>query len=222
MNIFKFTNSPFLLLLLLLGTIFDGSKTIAQQILKEEAVPSTQARDNLLERASTQVLSAEQTFALAVEFLAIGEFTKAEIVARLGLGLANPGKEKAALYAVIALSNGGLSDFKAAAQAALEGQRQDPVSKELAGLRVFYFSRTGDKAQRMAAEDTLMDLAGGGKPVLSMEDVKAGIGFAVTIYSLFKSAYDLTEPWLKEHKNELQNAVKQVLAMGRQAFQKAR
>ncbi|NBQ69173.1 MAG: hypothetical protein EBU46_10185 [Nitrosomonadaceae bacterium] len=61
----------------------------------------------------------------------------------------------------IAQCHGAQGNYDDAGEAALEGQRLDPLSKELAALRFAYFTKHGDQAQAKAAEDTLRQLVPG-------------------------------------------------------------
>lgn len=120
-----------------------------------------QTRDRLLAKAGSTALNADEQFSLATSMLGLGQFREALIVAKLGLGLTQSPVEKSLFYMAIAQCHGAQGNYDDAGEAALEGQRLDPLSKELAALRFAYFTKHGDQAQAKAAEDTLRQLVPG-------------------------------------------------------------
>lgn len=121
----------------------------------------TQTRDHLFAKAATTPLSADEHFKLATSLLGLGQFQESTVVAKLGLGLTQNPIEKSLFYTAIAQCHGARGFYDDAGEAALEGQRLDPLSKDLAALRFAYFTKHGDQAQAKAAEDTLRQLVPG-------------------------------------------------------------
>ena len=121
----------------------------------------TQTRNHLFAKAATSALKADEHFKLATSLLGRGQFQEALVVARLGLGLTQNAVEKSLFYMAIAQCHGARGFYDDAGEAALEGQRFDPLSKDLAALRFAYFTKHGDQAQAKAAEDTLRQLVPG-------------------------------------------------------------
>lgn len=121
----------------------------------------TQTRDQVLAKAVTTTLSIEEHFKLATSLLGLGHFEESTLVAKLGLGLTQNRMQKSLFYIVISQCRGARGFYNEAGEAALEGQRLDPLSKDLAALRFAYFTKHGDQAQAKAAEDTLRQLVPG-------------------------------------------------------------
>lgn len=120
-----------------------------------------QTRDHLYTKAATSPLSVEEHFNLTASLLGLGQFQESTVVAKLGLGLTQNRIEKSLFYMAIAQCHGARGLYGDAGEAALEGQRLDPLSKDLAALRFAYFTKHGDQAQAKAAEDTLRQLVPG-------------------------------------------------------------
>lgn len=183
--------------------------TLSAADAPQTAAQFAETRNRLLARAQTTALTAKEHFDLAVGYFACGQFTEGETVARLGLGLSQNGVEKGALYTVIAQCNGALGEYPAAAKAALAGQRHDPLSKELAGLRLVYFGKIEDEAQRLAAEDTLRQLETSGEPVWVVQGCMVVVRVArviitlATLYDIAKEQWPVIQPEVVKLANEL-------------------
>lgn len=79
-------------------------------------------------------------------------------LAFVALGTTQEAKERSVLYLLIAQDLGAQGKYEEAGRAALEGQRLDPSSKDLAATRIAYFTTSGDGVQALAAQDHLMAL----------------------------------------------------------------
>ena len=146
-----------------LSTVPPGA---AEASIQQTSAPQTaeefaQTRDRLLTKAASTPLNADEHFSLATSLLGLGQFRESLIVAKLGLGLTQAPVEKSLFYMAIAQCHGARGFYDDAADAALEGQRLDPLSRELAALRFVYFTEYGDLAQAKAAEDNLRQLVPG-------------------------------------------------------------
>ncbi|NBR87973.1 MAG: hypothetical protein EBS84_19065 [Proteobacteria bacterium] len=128
----------------------------------------------LTKQAMARPLTAREHFDLSLSLFGTGRFAEAAMTAQLGMGQAKDDMERAAFFGVIAQSRGALGNYQEAAQAALEGHRLNPHSKELATMRVTYFKKTGNGAQLAAAEDALSGMMEG-EPVSLPILVGAGL-----------------------------------------------
>lgn len=155
------------LLLLTACWIANPSQAGAAQVSIPPSGPTVSARDRLLEQAQIKPLTAQGHYELAVALLGNGQFSEALIVTRLGSGFTTDAREKSLFHLVGAQSLGALGRYAEAAGCALEGQRLNPTSIELAALRFAYFTKVGNAAQAKSAEDTLKRLKPTGDPVLS-------------------------------------------------------
>ena len=172
-----------------------------------------QTRDKLLAKAGSTPLNADEQFSLATSMLGLGQFREALIVASLGLGLTQDPVEKSLFYMAIAQCHGARGFYDYAGQAALEGQRLDPLSKELAALRFAYFTKDEDQAQVKAAEDTFKQLTGDGPPVCNPAALWAvlkilyeggkRIAEIVALYDTAMAAWERLEPQVLEVKRNL-------------------
>lgn len=187
----------------------------AETPVLQTAAPQTaqhfaQTRDRLLTKAQSTALNGDDHFSLATSLLGLGQFGEALVVARLGLGLTQDPVEKGVFYMVIAQCHGARGDYDDAAAAALEGQRVDPLSKDLAALRFAYFTKHGDQAQTKAAEDTLKQLDPSGRPVLNSEQfwgLVIGVTQAVlackALYETAGQAWERMKPHVEDVKKSL-------------------
>ena len=187
------------------------SSSAAEAPVQQSAAPQTaeqfaQTRDRLLTKAASTALNADEHFSLATSLLGLGQYREALVVARLGLGLTQNPVEKSLFYMAIAQCHGAQGNYDDAGEAALEGQRFDPLSKELAALRFAYFTKDGDQAQAKAAEDTLKQLEPSGRPVLSGEQWGAIISAGIQAVLACKALYDAaTVGWerMKPHVEDV-------------------
>lgn len=171
-----------------------------------------QTRDKLLTKAGSAALNADEHFSLAMSMFGLGQFREALVVARLGAGLTQNPIEKSVFYMAIAQCHGAMGDYGDAGAAALAGQRLNPLSRELAALRLAYFSKYDDKAQAKAAEDTLKQMCPSGIPVLTSDECWAWIvteGAAKldairALWDIAKVAWERLEPVVQDLKRDLE------------------
>lgn len=119
----------------------------------------------LIKQAMTRTLVAKEHFDLSLSLFGTGRFAEAALAAQMGMGHAKGDLERAAFFGVIAQSRGALGEYQEANRAALDGHRLNPLSKELAAMRVVYATKTGNGAQIAAAEDALAGLEERGERV---------------------------------------------------------
>ncbi len=164
-------------------------------------------RDELIKKAKEVPLTAEESFRLSLAQFELGQFNEALTVTQLALGTTKLPDEKAALLAVMAQCYGAKGDYKSAAAAALDGQRLNSRSLELAALRIAYFHEIGDTANELAAQDhykrLLPDNSGDTKQVF---DIVAGVRLVALIYEAVKVVYEIgKEEWprVKPHVEKI-------------------
>lgn len=151
-----------------------------------------EARDRLLNQAQAKGLTAKEHFDLSVALLGTGQYGEALVVSRMGMGLTQEPKAKALFLMVAAQCNGAQGYYVSAAEAALEGQRLNPLSVELAALRLAYFTKIGNAAQAKSAEDTLKQLDPSGQPVLTGAELVALAKGVIEIAAAIRVIYEVT------------------------------
>jgi hypothetical protein len=153
-------------------------------------------RDELLMQAQARSLTAKEHFDLSVALLGTGQFGEALIVTKLGTGTTKEPQVKSLFSLVAAQALGAQGNYAAAAEAALAGQRLNPLSVELAALRFAYFTKVGNAAQAKSAEDTLKQLDPSGQPVLTGAEVIAIAKGVIEIALAIKAVYEVSrETW---------------------------
>lgn len=179
-----------------------AEKSTAPQAKVIESSPIA-IRDSLLAKAKATKLDAADSFQLALAFFRNGQLIEATTVARLTLGATTNLREKAALYALVSEAEGARGKYREAAQAALEGQRCNPDSPELAVLRFAYFSKLGDMAQAEAASDCLLHTdVNRGKPVFGVAQAIIVISFGKQVIEVLADAYQV---WYLDEINRGRN-----------------
>ena len=167
-------------------------------------LPPAEQQRALLSIAEGRPLDAEELFVLSLAHLRQGGFPEALATARLTLGMVTnsetAGQEKAALYAVIAQCHGAMGNFKQASDAALEGQRWNPTSRELAALRLAYCTKAGEPEQIEAARDAMAQvIASGQKVELTVGTIIVVVSVAKPLIEALAEVYgDWYEAKLKE------------------------
>lgn len=166
-------------------------------------------RTRLLTESQTRTLTVNEQFELSVALFGCGEFAEALLVGRMGLGRTQDAKERSLFHMIISQCNGALGNYRSAGEAALAGQRLQPLSRELAALRFAYFTKVEDKAQAQAAADTLAQLIPGAgqeeQPIAAIQGViclvklvARAIQAGMAIYEVGKRAWPEVEPHVKE------------------------
>jgi len=102
--------------------------------------------------------TAEESFTLAMAYFGMRNMHEAIDNANQAMAKFNEKGKKAICYQLIAQAYGALGEYRLAANAATEGQRLVPNSKELATLRVAYFKKMGDTLNYEIANEHLMRL----------------------------------------------------------------
>ena len=157
----------------------------------------------LTTESQSRVLTVDEQFELSVSLFGSGQFSEALLVGRMGLGRTRGPRERSMFYLIIAQCHGALGNYRSAGEAALEGQRLEPLSKELAALRLAYFTKVDDKAQVQAAADTLAQIipGAGEQPVCLTQGVIAVVRFlikaieaGVAIYEVGKRVWPEVKP----------------------------
>ena len=179
-------------LLTMLVLLSHGTSLVrsAEPSTAEAAFPET--RDRLLNQAQAKGLTAKEHFDLSVTLLGTGQYGEALVVSRLGMGLTQDPKAKALFLMLAAQCNGAQGHYVSAAEAALEGQRLNPLSVELAALRLAYFTKIGNAAQAKSAEDTLKQLDPSGQPVLTGAELVALAKGVIEIAAAIRVIYEVT------------------------------
>lgn len=162
----------------------------------EAAKLFAQQRDELLTQSQARSLTTKEHFDLSVALLGAGQFSEALIVTRLGTGTTKEPQVRSLFNLVAAQALGAQGNYEAAAEAALAGQRLNPLSVELAALRFAYFTKVGNSAQAKSAEDTLKQLDPSGQPVLTGAEVIAIAKGVIEIAMAIKAVYEISrETW---------------------------
>jgi hypothetical protein len=167
------------------------------------------ARTRLITESQNRALTVNEQFELSVSLFGCGAFSEALLVGRMGLGRTQDTRERGLFHMMIAQCHGALGDYRSAGEAALAGQRLQPLSKELAALRFAYFTKVEDKAQAQAAADTLAQLIPGAgqdeQPIATIQGViclvklvARAIQAGMAIYEVGKRAWPEVEPHVKE------------------------
>lgn len=153
----------------LIASLMGYTAVAAQEAPRAALPPPAEQQSSLLKIAETRPLSADEQFVLSLAHLRQGAFPEALATARLTLGMVTNketgASEKAAVYAVIAQCHGAMGNFRLAAEAALEGHRLNPTSKELGALRLAYWTKAGNPEQIEAAKDAMNQLVAAGQKV---------------------------------------------------------
>lgn len=188
-----------LLLLLTILAVLSREAPLASAAETPAATSSfVETRDRLLNQAQAKGLTAKEHFDLSVALLGTGQYGEALVVSRMGMGLTQEPKAKSLFLMVAAQCHGAQGYYFWAADAALEGQRLNPLSMELAALRFAYFTKVGNAAQAKSAEDTLKQLYPNGQPVLTGVELIAIAKGVIEIVAAIKVIYEVTqEAWPK-------------------------
>ena len=140
------------------ATTLAGDTKAAEPLIVYEGKTAIESRDFLTELSTRRPLTANEEFYLGASLFANRQFNEAILTASQAMGLTPEPRLKAALYVLVSESHAALGHFDEAAKAAKAGQRLDPNSKELAALRIAYFDKTGNQAEKQAATDHLRKL----------------------------------------------------------------
>jgi hypothetical protein len=187
---------PIILFALLALALFTHTMSLSAAETSEAAKLIAQQRDELLTQAQARSLTAKEHFDLSVALLGAGQFAEALIVTKLGSGTTKEPHAKSLFSLVAAQALGAQGNYEAAAEAALAGQRLNPLSVELAALRFAYFTKIGNAAQAKSAEDTLKQLDPSGQPVLTGAEVIAIAKGVIEIAMTIKAVYEVSrETW---------------------------
>lgn len=187
---------PIILFALLAHALVVGVMSLSAAESSEAAKLFAQQRDELLTQAQARSLTAKEHFDLSVALLGTGQFAEALIVTKLGTGTTKEPHVKSLFSLVAAQALGAQGSYEAAAEAALTGQRLNPLSVELAALRFAYFTKVGNAAQAKSAEDRLKQLDPSGQPVLTGAEVIAIAKGVIEIAITIKAVYEVSrETW---------------------------
>lgn len=180
-------------------------------VVKPSAPSAMEKRDALIEKAREAPLAAEESFRLALAQFELGQFNEALTVTQLALGTTKKPDEKAALLAVSSQCYGAKGDYTNAAIAALRGQRLNPKSVELAGLRIAYYHALGDLANELAAKDHFRKLDPTGSsdskqvfnPIAGFRLVMAIYEAVVVLYEIGKEEWPRVKPHAEKIAREM-------------------
>lgn len=171
----------------------------------------------LIKEAESRSLTTREHFDLSLSLFGSGRFAEAAMAAQLGMGRATEDIERAAFFGVMAQSRGALGNYQEAAYAALAGHRLNPLSKELAAMRVTYFKKSGNGAQLAAAEDALAGLEESGERVFLgaivrflWQNRKAVVTVLTTLGPLISEQVQARWP---QHKEAIESGVQTLKAM---------
>jgi len=164
----------------------------------------------LLHDGSVRVLTARESITLALGEVEKGQPDAAIVAANLALGVAKSDREKAALYATLALLYGSKKDYRPAAEAALAGQKYLPNDPRLASLRLVYFELADDGVGALAAKSHLMRLDPNFNrtPVFAVQDVVEVIKALGELIAVAKTVWALIP---MEQKEEMVDMVDGIL-----------
>jgi hypothetical protein len=159
----------------------------------------------LLQDGSVRVLTARESITLALGEVERGQPDAAIVATNLALGVAKSDREKAALYATLALLYGSKKEYHPAAEAALAGQKHLPNDPRLASLRLVYFELADDGVGALAAKSHLMRLDPNFNrtPVFSVQDVVEVIKALGEIIAIAKTAWAIIPMEQKEEMVEM-------------------
>lgn len=159
----------------------------------KDSPSASEVRNELVAKAKVAPLVPVDSFRLALAQIELGFFPEAMTVAQLALGATKIPEERAAFLGVMAQCHGCHGDYISAAACALEGQRLNPKSVELAALRIAYFHELGDTANELAARDhykrLVPDRDPDSKQVFFPVAVINGTKLAVAIYETVVALY---------------------------------
>lgn len=193
------------------------AEVLEQEVLLKGYYAAVEQSSALIEEAKRRPLTVRENFDLSLGLFGSGRFAEAAITAEIGIGQAKMNYERAALFGIIAQSRGALGDYREAADAALQGHRLSPLSKDLAAMRVVYWTEVGNGAQVAAAEDALAALEDSGERVFLGPMVKFiwanRKAILVVVTKLKPLVLEQVARWWPEHKTAIEAAVQTLTAI---------